>query len=88
MINASLPTHLAQSPSTSSPGTRAMRLGMHFSPPPNSISHSWGDSAASNWTGLRGQPVYKPAKFKAGFMNLERDFHAVCTTVKLSADSI
>ena len=30
----------------------------------------------------------KPAKFKAGFMNSELDFHAVYTTVKLSADSI
>ena len=63
------------------------KLGMHFSSP-NSIFHSSGDSTASNWTGLRGQPVYKLAKFKAGFMNLEWDFHAVYTTVKLSADSI
>ena len=60
---------------------------MHFSSP-NSIFHSWGDSVASNWTGLRGQPVCKLPKFKAGFMNLELDFHAVYTTVKLSADSI
>lgn len=64
-----------------------MRPGMHFSSP-NSIFHSWGDSAASDWTGLRGQPVYTLGQFKAGFMNLERDFHAVYTTVKLSADAI
>lgn len=56
--------------------------------PLNSIFHSWGDSAVSNWTELRGQPVYTLAKLKAGFMNLEWDFHAVYTTVKLSADSI
>ena len=58
-------------------------LSLPQNPPP-----SWGDSVASNSTGLRGQAVSKPAKFKAGFMNPELDFHAVYTTVKLSADSI
>lgn len=87
MINASLSIHLARVPSTLSLGlgneTRHVVLS-----PANSIFHSWANSAVSNRTGLRGQPVYTLAKFKAGFMNLEWDFHAVYTTVKLSADSI
>lgn len=87
MINASLSTHLARIPSTPSLGLANETRHVVLSPP-NSIFHSWGDSAVSNRTGMRGQPMYTLAKFKAGFINLEWDFHAVYTTVKLSADSI
>lgn len=65
MINASLPTHLAQSSSTSSLGTWVMRLGMHFSPPlqiPSPIpgvtlllpiGQAWEGSLCISWPNLK-----------------------------------